>query len=314
MSAGLGTSSGGPRISIKGGRFRIKDGDLEEVLEDRTLNVIIVGANPAITKSWYKDKWSKDAEPTGPACYSMDGVRPAQESEYVQAPLCASCPQNQWGSVVTDSGTKLKACSDQKRIAVVAANDPGGAIYLLQISPAALKGFYRYGKELAVRGIPPEAVITELSFDSDESFPKLSFRFTSFVTEDVYNIVAKLPDSSEVKDVTGEQVPMAVVIPEAPKKNLVKAKTVEDMEAAPVASTNKPRGFGAAKAKPVEDMEAAPVAPTSKPRGFGATAIKEAVSPPVKTAKEPPAVAASSTVSLEQSIMDLVGDFDEDAE
>ena len=172
MTGGLSSGQSFPRISIKGARFRIVEGDTETVLESTNLDVVVVGANPRLSKTWYAKQWDKDAEPTGPDCFSLDGIGPDPESESPQNDLCASCPQNAWGSKVTPSGQQIKACSDNKRLAVVSADDASGPVYLLSVTPAALKGLNQYQKELSVRGIPPEIVKTRVSFDTDASFPK----------------------------------------------------------------------------------------------------------------------------------------------
>ena len=266
-----GLSSGGgdsyPRISIKGARFRIVDGDTETVLDSTTLEVVIVGANPRLSKTWYAKQWTPDSEPSAPECFSLDGIGPDPASTNPQNDLCASCPQNAWGSKVTPQGQQIKACSDLKRLAVVAADDPNGPIYLLQVTPAALKGLNQYQKELSVRGIPPEIVKTKVSFDTDASFPKLKFSFGGFLDEDTQGVVDELFGSDRVKDITGEVPRTPVAVPKITPpttKPVVKAVEVKEAPApvpAPVAAPK--RGFGAgtkADAKPKATTKAAPVA------------------------------------------------------
>jgi len=266
-----GLSSGGgdsyPRISIKGARFRIVDGDTETVLDSTTLEVVIVGANPRLSKTWYAKQWTPDSEPSAPECFSLDGIGPDPASTNPQNDLCASCPQNAWGSKVTPQGQQIKACSDLKRLAVVAADDPNGPIYLLQVTPAALKGLNQYQKELSVRGIPPEIVKTKVSFDTDASFPKLKFSFGGFLDEDTQGVVDELFGSDRVKDITGEVPRTPVAVPKITPpttKPVVKAVEVKEAPApvpAPVAAPK--RGFGAgtkADTKPKATTKAAPVA------------------------------------------------------
>jgi len=263
-----GLSSGGeafPRISIKGSRFRIVDGDTETVLDLTSLDVVIVGANPRLSKTWYAKQWTPDAAPSAPDCFSLDGIGPDPQSTKPQNDLCASCPQNAWGSKVTPQGQQIKACADQKRLAVVAADDADGPIYLLQVTPAALKGLNQYQKELSVRGIPPEIVKTKVSFDTDASYPKLKFTFGGFLDEQVQGIVDELFGSSRVKDITGE-VPRAAAVPQiaapAPTQTAPKVKAVEvEEEPAPAPAPVAKRGFGAAKSEP----KAKPAAPKAAP-------------------------------------------------
>jgi len=294
LSSGVGGGSGPsfPRISIKGARFRIVEGDTESVLDQTTLDVVIVGANPRLSKTFYAKAWSADSEPTGPDCYSLDGVSPHPEAPEPQNDLCASCPQNAWGSKVTPQGQQIKACADQKRLAVVAAEDPTGPVYLLQVTPAALKNLNQYHKELSVRGIPPEIVKTKVSFDTDASFPKLKFTFGGFIDEDTQAVVDRLFGTEQVLEITGEAAPK---IAEEPPARIapVKPKPVE--ENAPVAEAPAP----------------APAAEETAPpkRGFGS---KPAAPEPKAEAPKPKPAASDDASSLADEIADLLGEVGTD--
>jgi hypothetical protein len=302
----LSSGNSFPRISIKGARFRIVEGDTETVLDSTSLEVVIVGANPRLSKTWYAKPWTPDSEPQAPDCFSLDGISPDPESTDPQSDLCASCPQNAWGSKVTPQGQQIKACADQKRLAVVAADDPSGPIYLLSVTPAALKGLNQYQKELSVRGIPPEIVKTRVSFDTDASFPKLKFTFGGFLDADTQQVVDGLFGSERVKEITGEipRTPVAVPqiakapapAPVAPKPAVKVAAPVEEPAPAPApaqAAALK-RGFGAPK--PAAAAPAAAPAP--------AKVVKAA---PVATAS-----AADAAASLADEIAALIGEVDTD--
>ena len=207
LAGGLTGGANYPRISIKGSRFCIVEGGAETVLEDITLSVVIVGANPHLSKTYYAKQPTPDREPASPDCFSLDGIRPDPESTEPQNDLCANCPMNTWGSKITPSGQQKKACADHKRLAVVSANDPAGPIYLLQVTLASLINLRSYQKELSKRGIPLEIVNTAISFDYDESGdPTLIFRFGRFLDENEYNISKELVGSDKIHEVTGEQV------------------------------------------------------------------------------------------------------------
>ena len=259
ISGGLTSGSDFPRISIKGSRFRIIEGGAETVLESTTLDVVIVGANPRLSKTFYAKQWTPDSEPSSPDCFSLDGIRPHSDSTAPQNDICAGCPQSAWGSKVTPLGQQIKACSDLKRLAVVAADDPSGPIYLLQVTPAALKGLNTYQKELSMRGIAAEIVRTRVSFDTDASFPKLKFGFGGFLDEATMAAVDDLFGSDKVKEITGEATGSEPVAVPAPRPAPVRAAPAP--APAPKAEAPK-RGFGA-KAAP-EDEAPAP-APAPKP-------------------------------------------------
>jgi hypothetical protein len=297
MTGGLSSGNSYPRISIKGARFRIVEGDTETVLESTTLDVVVVGANPRLSKTWYAKQWTPDSEPQSPDCFSLDGIGPDAESKDPQNDMCASCPQNSWGSKVTPQGQEIKACADLKRLAVVSADDPSGPVYLLSVTPAALKGLNQYQKELSVRGIPPEIVKTSVSFDTDASFPKLKFSFGGFLDADTQAIVDKLFGSDEVKEVTGENVRPVAAVPQ-----------IAAPQAAPKPAVK--------VAAPVEEPAPAPApAPAAAPkRGFGAPKA-EAAAPAAKPAAKPAkaaVAAAADAMSLADEIAALVGEVSAD--
>ena len=312
VMAGLGGGPAYPKISIKGSRFRIKEGSTETVLNTLELEVVIVGANPRLSKTWYAAKWDPNAEASAPNCYSLDGVSPAADAEDPQNDLCASCPKNAWGSEVTDKGQQLKACSDHKRLAVVAADDASGPVYLLEVTPAALKGLNQYQRELTMRGIPAEVVKTKVTFDTDASFPKLKFGFGGFLDADTQAVVDGLFGTPEVLEVTGEATGSAPAPAPAPKPQPVAPKPVAVVAPPPPAPAPAPtpaaeaaprRGFGASKpAAPVADAPVA--APAPAPRVVRA---KPAAPAPAAAPTAPVAVA-----SLADEIAALVGEVGAD--
>lgn len=319
VMAGLGGGPSFPKISIKGSRFRIKEGSTETVLNTLELEVVIVGANPRLSKTWYATKWDPNAEPVAPDCYSLDGVSPAADAENPQNDLCASCPKNAWGSEVTEKGQQLKACSDHKRLAVVAADDPSGPIYLLEVTPAALKGLNQYQRELTMRGIPAEVVKTKVTFDTDASFPKLQFAFGGFLEAETQSVVDGLFGSPEVAEVTGEATAGAPApVPAPAPKPQVAPKPVAVVAPpppapapapAPVAEAAPRRGFGASK--PAAPVTAPPVAaPAPAPRVVRARAAAPAPAPVAAPAAAPTAPAA--VASLADEIAALVGEVGAD--
>jgi len=300
LAGGITGGSGDfSRISIKGSRFRIVEDGTETVLKETQLDVVIVGANARLSKAWYAKEWNKDSEPQAPDCYSLDGVGPHPDSTSPQNDLCASCPHNAWGSKVTPNGQQVKACADKKRLAVVAADDATGPVYLLEVTPAALKGLNAYQKELSVHGIAPEIARTRISFDTDASFPKLKFGFGGYLDEETMGAVDDLFGSDKVKEITGETQPAKAAPPPVPRSAPVRQvappvpipEVEEAGEEAPVPAAAAPkRGFGAAK----------PAAVAPAPR----------TAAPKLVAKSAPAV--SSGVDLADEIANMIGDMGTD--
>jgi len=277
ITGGLSSNASFPRISIKGSRFRIVEGDTETVLESTALDIVVVGANPRLSKTWYAKAWSADAEPQAPDCSSLNGISPSPESTLPQSDLCATCPHNAWGSKVTPNGQQVKACADFKRLAIVSADDPEGPVYLLSVTSSALKGLNQYNKELVVRGIPPEVVKTRLTFDTDASFPKLHFGLGGFLDDDEQASVNPWFGSDTVKEITGGSTPdkievpkIAHVAPVAPKPApVVEAPVPAPVQAEPAAPK---RGFGATK--PVAPVQSAPE-PKAAPKAAKVAVAKE---------------------------------------
>ena len=267
--AGLGADlSGGlnkgsiPRISLKASRFRIVENGNEIRLKETELDVIIVGANPGLSKTYYERAWDPDDEPAAPDCWSMDGTFP---DESIADPIhdkCATCPKNQWGSKLTPAGKQIKACADQKRLAVVSADDPG-TVYLVQVTPAALQGLSAYNGQLQARGLEPNWITTTLSFDDEASFPKLIFSFGGFPTADALERVSEL-DPDEVRRVVyGDlTIPAPQKAIEAPAKVKTKPVVEEEEEEVPAPKAKPKRRM----ARPTEDEGEEVPAPKAKPK------------------------------------------------
>jgi hypothetical protein len=274
------------------------------VLDQIYLDVVIVGANPRLSKTWFAKAWTPDAEPAAPDCFSLDGVRPHADSAAPQSDMCANCPQNAWGSKIGPQGQQLKNCSDKKRLAVVAADDPGGPVYLLEVTGAALKGLGQFQKELNMRGIPLEIVRTKVTFDTDASFPKLKFGFGGYIDEETQAHVDGLFGSDGVKEVTGEVSGSAhqeAVAAPAPKPVLVRPATPPAPPPPPPEPVVPKRGFGA---------KAAP-APAAAP---AAAPVAIAAPKPVAKPKKAAEPAAPAGASLADEIASLIGSMEADDE
>ena len=302
----VGTGGGGanyPRISIKASRFRILENGTETVLPDAHLDTVIVGVNPNYSKTYYAAAWNADQEGGAPDCFSFDGIAPDPQSKKKQCDLCATCPQNAWGSNVTQSGKQLKACADQRRVAVLSADDPEGPIYLLQVTAAVLKDFKGFSMEPKRRGWPAEAVRTRISFDPNASFPKLKFEYAGFVDETVCNTVIERITSEEalIKEITGlamvaeQGTPQAAAIPTAALETPA-PQPAPQPEPTPEPEAPK-RGFGVAK-------------PAAEPANAPAEPVKEAA--PAQAAAEPAKAPSTSDMgALSDEITALMAEVDD---
>ncbi len=208
-----------PRISIRAGRYRLNEEGVETTV-GVTLDTIIVGANPRVSKVFYAKAFDASAENVRPDCWSNDGLK-ADAS--IDAPVhtgCADCPNNVLGSKILPSGAKSKMCADQRHLAVVAAADPT-KVYSLTVPVSGMKALREYFKELGNYGIGPEEVVTELGFDDAASFPKITFKQKGYVPEKAIGRVDNLLASDPVKVATRQMAPTAA----APALQAPKAQT-----------------------------------------------------------------------------------------
>jgi hypothetical protein len=186
-----------PRISIRAGRYRLVEEGVETPV-GITLDVIIVGANPRVSKVFYAGAYDASAENIRPTCFSNDGLRPDKS---VDAPVhgsCADCPNNVLGSKVLPSGAKSKMCSDQRHLAVVPAADPT-KVYSMTVPVSGMKALREYFKDLGNYGVGPEEAVTELGFDEQASYPKITFKQKGYVPEKALGRVDNLIASDATK-------------------------------------------------------------------------------------------------------------------
>lgn len=238
--------SGSPinRISIRASRFRAIVNGEEKTLKDFDLDVVVVGARGGLAKQYYANDYNEDTKLEAPDCFSYDGKRPHHSVDAPVCESCAACPMNRFGSKISKQGKEIKACTDTKRLAVVLANYPKEGVFLLSVSPTALRTLNQYTAELRKRGIPPECIRTTLSFDEAASYPKLLFKFGGFLTEEEQMKIDVFLGSDEVNRIIGlddvidtdtapvKAQPVQVV---KPKKPVAKPKVEPVVEEASVA-------------------------------------------------------------------------------
>ena len=192
-SALVSSSVSVPRLSYRGKRWRfIVDGE-EELIKTLSVAVVIIGVEPdagRFIKTLYLNAYNPgDSSP--PDCSSSNGITPDVWVSSPQAMRCNQCPKNIFGSAVSRSGGKAKACHDSKRLWVVKPDDMD-IIYCLNVPIMSLKNLAEYGKYIARNNFPLALVITELSMDDESEFPKLCFNHNGFVEEDYVQEVADL--------------------------------------------------------------------------------------------------------------------------
>lgn len=125
--------------------------------------------------------------PQKPDCFAIGRDKPDSglllPHESVKTPRHATCsgkkegcPKNQWKSAPTGKG---KACKNQRRLIVVPPDFTTETEPMtMYVSPGGLKNFDAFVSRLkAEQGILPMQCITEVSFDRDQTYPLLKFKF-----------------------------------------------------------------------------------------------------------------------------------------
>jgi hypothetical protein len=192
-------------IGYKGRNWRIKHRGDEELIKDprtgapvASLDVVIIGISPNISKQFYEKKYA-EGDDASPDCYSVNGIAPEPDSPKLQCQTCAACPQNVYGSRLTENGKKAKACQDSRRLAVVPSgdieNESFGGPMLLRLPPMSLSSLAKYGNELTRFAAQPYMVETILSFDYDVAYPLLTFKAAGWLTDEQARAVAEQLDN-----------------------------------------------------------------------------------------------------------------------
>lgn len=260
LSAGV--SGGFSVVSFRGSKWRIKHGGEETLLTDNegetlaSVRVVLLKANKHISKNFYKGGFVEGST-DAPDCWSVDGARPDAGVEHPVAPSCASCPNNQFGSRITDTGSKAKACSDSRRVAVIPegdfANEQFGGPMLLRVPAASLSELAQFGKSMKAKGFPYNTIVTRISFDPDTAYPKLRFNAVRPLTDDEGNEIVTLLGSEEFSQKLDFILAEAVeaVVSESPAVAVDDPTEFEEPVAKPAAKTApKPKPEPKAKVEP----------------------------------------------------------------
>ena len=154
-----------PHISDKGNRFTFIDAaGNRRPHEHLTLDVIIADITDVMCKMFYEYGYEEGSNDP-PTCWSANGVGPSVDALKPQAQTCAACPNNVRGSATSEvSGKAIKACRDEKYLAVVAQPFPDMR-WRVVVKPGSFKNWAAYTKVLADRGVDLPWVVTRLGFE-----------------------------------------------------------------------------------------------------------------------------------------------------
>ena len=195
------------RITMSKGVFRrIVNGKEAGKIKDGHMNVIVINALPKVSRQFYATAFDPDAAPTLPDCWSNLGDVPDPKAANAQSANCASCPQNIDGSGTNGKG---RACRFNRRVAVVLEGDMSGDIYQFNIPAKSLFGkgtgnthpFESYIKFLPANGESIDRIVTQISFDENETADVLKFTPVRHLTDEEIDVVEAAQATQESKTV-----------------------------------------------------------------------------------------------------------------
>lgn len=223
-------------VSIKGKVFSIKFGGNNtpltlshggQTFAAPYFDVVIPKANPNLSKTYYKSGYTEGSDEQ-PDCWSEDGhtplgpmeKRPVDPRTGAGCTSCDLCPMNQFGSKVSDNGSKGKACADTRKVIVYPMAPTGqvnpdgspvtvldsenaafGGAMLLRVPAASLKVFAEYDRKLNEIGLSYFTVVTRMAFDTTQAYPKFTLQPLRVVTDAEANQIVALRDSAQVKQI-----------------------------------------------------------------------------------------------------------------
>lgn len=182
-------AAGGNFIRTKAKVFTMPEGLSLQTLEC----VIVAAASVNVLLPPYKPGQYKPAlcAAINTNAAHLAPTNPAAAAEWGSPKTCAECVKNQWGS---DASGK-KACSNRVRLAITPADaTPESPIYMLTITPTALKRWNIYTTSIAARypkgGVV--RVVTEMTFSPATEYPTLIFKAIRPVPDDQLPIIIGL--------------------------------------------------------------------------------------------------------------------------
>jgi hypothetical protein len=181
-----------------GGQFIYKAGGAE-IPKGAVVNIVILAIAPPRNfvnqRAYYLNPYNSESN-DGPICGSPDGVLPYSYVEQPQHPTCDGCAKAVLGSKGSES--KAAACSSFKQILAVFPENIEEP-FRLKAPVTTLRQFGDYRYKMKQAGYPIAAVITQVSFDPEETrYAKIRFDFAGFLPEEKGLITTKMAASQEI--------------------------------------------------------------------------------------------------------------------
>ena len=243
------------------------------------VDVVVVKAQKEMSRVFYASGYVQGVRGRKPDCWSSNGVKPDETVADPVNPICATCPNAQWGSGGNAAAPKAQACQQRRRTVVVPyapgidlTNEAEGGPMLFSLPPGSLTNLVRYGEELNGLGLPYAAVVTRLSYEPLLKYSKVQFNYQKSLDDAESEVIISMLDSEVVKRILNSKINV-----DGPEVDAPDAPTPKAEAPAPAAKTAPPKA--AIPEQPKAPAKAS--APAPKPGGFAVVkGITEAVAKP----------------------------------
>lgn len=328
MGDDLGAGIGGNYsiLSIRGGKFRVKyQGNETPLLNEKgepvgSVEAVIIKANPYLTKQYYAKKFA-EGDSDAPVCFSTDGKVPSPnvDPENRQHTNCSLCPQNRFGSRITDAGTKVKACQDNKKLALAPLGDlenkAFGGPMLFRVPASALKDLLAFNNVMSARGFPYNSVAVRIGLDIETSYPKPTFKAIRPLNSEEAAVVMEMYASDAVERLLADFGDVTAPAPVAAADGAFEQEPEAQPAPTPVVKAAAPPPVVKVAPKPavVKAAPAAAAKPAATPAPPPARAAKPVVAKPapVVVAEEPAEAEAEPepTTSMDDDIANILSEL-----
>jgi hypothetical protein len=285
--------SGGsvPSLSIAGNAFTLIDSNGEqEAVETKYIDVVVMDVNERVPvqRVFFGVGAKYDANnPSGPICFSDNGIGASSNAREPQSDNCRSCPMAQWDSSVSAmTGKGVPACKVIKKLAVLPLDgvqrlyDFPFQLRVPVMSHAALQAYGNKFEQVEARGkFDVSDVVTRISF-AHGKVGQLEFEVrkeSPWVTDELDSFIDRLLDSKITDAMVGRNdVP-------------VQGKLSRPISQ-PISQLSSPEKAGKPEPEPAP-AETTP-APRTRTRRLASKPAEVAAAPPPEEAKPAPVATA----------------------
>jgi hypothetical protein len=176
-----------PHISIGGNQFTLIDRAGNDTPAGQVLQVCVVDISDVMAKRYYENDWVKGADDP-PTCWSSNGIGPSRDATVPQSPtgLCADCEWNKRGSDTSRiSGKPIKACRDEKLLAVMIPSYRLDMLFQLVLTPGSFKNWIAFMAPFKQGNIDVSDVVIQVEFEAQVN-GVLEFKPISYINEQTF--------------------------------------------------------------------------------------------------------------------------------